>query len=89
VKTEYSLEDISQGLAYFSVRQRSQTKASGMGSGSNTRTAGKADAIFDLEQGMWVEMTTKTQVSSSMAGAAGGMGNMGGLQVSRFRMRLQ
>jgi len=87
MKTEYTLEDVSQGLAYFSVRQRSQSKASGMGASSNTKTAGKADAIFDLERGMWVEMTTRTQISSSFGGAGGS--DMGGLQVSRYRMQRQ
>jgi len=84
IKTEYTLEDVNQGLAYFSVRQHSQTKVSGMGSSSDTLTAGKADAVFDLEQGMWVEMTTKMQISSSSGGV-----EMGGIQVSRFRMQRQ
>ncbi|HKI61267.1 MAG TPA: hypothetical protein VKA31_03145 [Mariprofundaceae bacterium] len=87
VKTEYTLEDVSQGLAYFSVRQRSQSKVSGMGSKMDTRAVGKADAIFDLEQGMWVEMTTKTQTASSFGDA--GSGGTGGLQVSRYRMQRQ
>jgi len=87
VKTEYTLEDVSQGLAYFSVRQRSQSKVSGMGSKMDTRAVGKADAIFDLEQGMWVEMTTKTQTASSFGDA--GSGGMGGLQVSRYRIQRQ
>lgn len=88
VKTEYTLEDVSEGLAYFSVRQRSQSKSGGMGMSTDTKTAGKADAVFDLEQGMWVEMTTKTQISGSYSGA-GMAGQTGGVQLSRFRMRLQ
>ncbi|HXH72645.1 MAG TPA: hypothetical protein VNI58_07530 [Mariprofundaceae bacterium] len=89
VKSEFTLEDISEGLAYFSVRQRAQSKAGGMGGSSETRTAGKADAIFDLEQGMWVEMTAKSQSTSSFSGSGGMSGEMGGMQLIRYRMQLQ
>jgi|AMFO01.1.fsa_nt_gi hypothetical protein len=89
VKTEYTLEDVSQGLAYFAVRQRAQSKTSGMGGSSDTKTAGKADAIFDLEQGMWAEMTTKSRSTSSFAGMGGMSGDVSSLQVSRYRMQLQ
>lgn len=90
VKTEYTLEDISQGLAYFAVRQRAQSKtSSSMGGSSDTKTAGKADAIFDLEQGMWAEMTTKSRSTSSFAGMGGMSGNVSSVQISRYRMQLQ
>ncbi len=89
VKTEYTLEEISQGLAYFSVRTRAQTKSSGMAGGMDTKTAGKADAIFDLEQGMWVEMTMKSKISGSFSGTGGMSGDMGGMNVSRYRMQLK
>lgn len=89
MKSEFTLEDISEGLAYFSVRQRAQSKAGGMGGSSETRTAGKADAIFDLRQGMWVEMTVKSQSTSSYSGAGGMAGEMGGVQLVRYRMQLQ
>ena len=89
VKTEYTLEEISEGLAYFSVRTRAQTKAGGMGGSMDSKTAGKADAIFDLELGMWVEMTMKSQTSSSYAGMGGMSGEMGGVNISRYRMQLK
>lgn len=89
VKTEYTLEEVSQGLAYFSVRTRAQTKSGGMGGSMDSKTAGKADAIFDLEQGMWVEMTMKSKVSSSYAGMGGMSGEMGGVNISRYRMQLK
>jgi len=89
VKTEYTLEEISEGLAYFSVRSRAQTKTGGMGGSTDSKTAGKADAIFDLEQGMWVEMTMKSQTSSSYAGMGGMSGEMGGVNISRYRMQLK
>jgi hypothetical protein len=89
VKTEYTLEDVSQGLAYFSVRQRALSKISGMGSSVDSKTAGKADAIFDLEQGMWIEMIMKSKSSSSYAGMGGMSGDMGGVQISRYRMQLK
>ena len=89
VKTEYTLEEISEGLAYFSVRTRAQTKTGGMGGSMDSKTAGKADAIFDLEQGMWVEMTMKSHTSSSYAGMGGMSGEMGGVNISRYRMQLR
>lgn len=89
VKSEYTLEEISQGLAYFSVRTRAQTKAGGMGGSSESKTAAKADAIFDLEQGMWVEMTMKSQSSTSYAGMGGTSGEAGGVQIGRYRMQLK
>ncbi|MCF7822112.1 MAG: hypothetical protein K9M17_06700 [Mariprofundaceae bacterium] len=89
VKTEYTLEDVSQGLAYFAVRQRALSKTSGMGGSTDSKTAGKADAIFDLEQGMWVEMTMKSKTSSSYAGMGGMSGEMGGVNISRYRMHLK
>lgn len=88
-KTEYTLEEVSQGLAYFSVRQRSQTKTGGMGGSMNSKMAGKADAIFDLEQGMWVEVTMKSKISSSYAGMGGMSGDTGGVNISRYRMQLK
>lgn len=89
VKTEYTLEEVSQGLAYFAVRTRAQTKSGGMGASMDSTTAGKADAIFDLEQGMWVEMTMKSRISSSYAGMGGMSGEMGGVNISRYRMQLK
>jgi len=89
VKSEYTLEDISAGLAYFSVRQRAQSKSSGMGGSSDTRMASKAEAIFDLKQGMWGEMTTKSRIDSSFGGVGGMAGDTGGMNISRYRMQLQ
>jgi len=89
VKSEYTLEEVSQGLAYFSVRTRAQTKSGGMGGSMDSKTAAKADAIFDLEQGMWVEMTMKSRTDSSYAGMGGMSGESGGVQVSRYRMQLK
>jgi len=89
VRTEYTLEEISQGLAYFSVRQRMQSKSSGMGSSVESKTAGKADAIFDLEQGMWVEMTMKSRSTTSYGGAGGLAGEASGVHINRYRMQLK
>jgi hypothetical protein len=60
-KQVFTLEDLGEGLAYFTVRERSITKSSAaMGGGSDTKTAGKGEAIFDLREGMWIELTTKS-----------------------------
>ena len=68
----YILEDVSKGLAYFSVKDRSVTKVKGMQGGqSETKMAGKGDAIFDLEQGMWLEVTEKARAKVNLGGMAG------------------
>jgi hypothetical protein len=60
-KQVFTLEDVSEGLAYFTVKERSVTKSSAaMGGESDTKTAGKGEAIFDLREGMWIELTTKS-----------------------------
>lgn len=68
----FTLEDVSKGLAYFSVKERSVTKADGVAGGtSETKIAGKGDAIFDLEQGMWLELTEKSRAKVNLGGIAG------------------
>jgi hypothetical protein len=60
-KQVFTLEDLSQGLAYFTVKERAVTKSSAaMGGDSDTKTAGKGEAIFDLREGMWLELTIKS-----------------------------
>lgn len=72
IKQVYTLEDVSKGLAYFSVKERSVTKSKGMAGGqSETKMAGKGDAIFDLELGMWLELTEKSLAKVNLSGIAG------------------
>ena len=74
-KQVFTLEDVSQGLAYFSVKQRSVTKTGGtMGASSKTKMAGKGEAIFDLKQGMWIELTEKSRAKVQIGGVAGTSG---------------
>lgn len=83
VKQVFTLEDVSDGLAYFSVRQRGVTKTAGMGTKTTTKTAGKGETIFDLRQGMWAEIVTKSQSTMNMGsipGMAGVPGMTGGDQ---------
>lgn len=71
-KQVFTLEDVSQGLAYFSVKQRSVTKTGGsMGASSKTKMAGKGEAVFDLKQGMWLELTEKSRAKVQISGLAG------------------
>ena len=71
-KQIFTLEEASQGLAYFSVRQRSVTKAGvSMGGGSKTKVAGKGEAVFDLKKGMWLELTEKSRAKVKITGLAG------------------
>ena len=70
-KQVFTLEDVSQGLAYFSVTQRSVTKPGGSASSnSETKIAGKGEAIFDLKQGMWLELTEKSRAKVQFSGVA-------------------
>ncbi|MDX8407611.1 MAG: hypothetical protein R8L58_04420 [Mariprofundaceae bacterium] len=84
-KLEYTLEDIDHGLAYFSIRERMSSRVGGLGR-NETKMAGKADAVFDLQQGMWVEMTHKSRIASSMNGGTGGQPAM---SIARYRMELR
>ena len=75
IKQVYTLEEVSKGLAYFSVKERSVTKTKGVAGGqSETKMAGKGDAIFDLELGMWLELTEKSRAKVNLSGI-GGMGD--------------
>jgi len=84
-RMEYTLEDVDHGMAYFSVQERMLSRVKGMGR-SETKMAGKADAIFDLQQGMWVEMTHKSQIASSMNGAGG---VQPAISIAKYRMELR
>ena len=79
IKQVFTLEDVSDGLAYFDVRQRAVTKTGGMGAKTDTKTAGKGETIFDLKEGMWVEVVTRSQSVVNMGavpGMAGGTQKM-------------
>lgn len=73
-KQVFTLEDVSKGLAYFSLKERSVTRSgSSMGGSSETKIAGKGKAIFDLDQGMWLELTEKSRAKVNL-GRLPGMG---------------
>lgn len=67
------LEEVSQGLAYFSTKSRTSTKMTTMGSKSDFGSSGKGDSIFDLKAGMWSDLVTKSKMkfSGGMAVQAG------------------
>ena len=90
-KQVFTLEYVSQGLAYFSVKQRSVTKAGGsMGGSSKTKIAGKGEAVFDLKQGMWLELTEKSRAKVKIAGLAGMGENEQDMNiVSKYEMELK
>lgn len=88
-KLIYVLEDIDNGLAYFSVRDKSVVRYKGTGSGT-TRISAKSDAVFDLKQGMWVEVNTRGKVSGDYAmGGAGSDGSSTGVSLTKYVMELQ
>lgn len=87
-KQVYTLEEVSEGLAYFSVKQRWSSKMkTTMGGSSDTKSAGKGEAIFDLKAGMWVEQTTKSKSQVQFGGMAGmGGGSSDVLTISKVTM---
>ncbi len=74
-KQVFILEEVSKGFAYFSVEDRSITKGNmAMGMDTKTKMAGRGEAVFDLEQGMWLELTEKARTRMNMGGYPGGSG---------------
>ncbi len=90
-KQVFTLEDVSDGLAYFSVKQRSITKTKGvMGGKSDTKSLGKGKAIFDLKDGMWVELVSKHRSKVQFgSGAPMGQGASEVLNVTKYEMEKQ
>lgn len=91
VKQVFILEEVSDGLAYFSVKERSVTKGMVAGSATQTRKSGKGDAVFDLETGMWLELAEKAKANINMGTTASGSGSSGNdmMLVRKFEMELQ
>ena len=90
-KQVFTLDDASEGLAYFTVRDRSITKTKGVAGGrSATKTTGKGEAVFDIKEGMWLGLTTKSRSRMNMSSMPG-MGNMSqeSLQINKFEMEKQ
>jgi hypothetical protein len=79
IKTNYTLEDVDDGLAEFSSKQRMKQQGSGM----KMKTAGRSEALFDLNEGMWVEHETLTKTE-----AGPGLGS-GSTVVSRTKTELE
>jgi hypothetical protein len=90
-KQVFTLEDVSDGLAYFSVKERSITKTKGvMGGKSDTKSLGKGKAIFDLKDGMWVELVSKHRSKVQFGGGAPmGQGASEVLNVTKYEMEKQ
>jgi hypothetical protein len=87
-KQVFTLEDVSAGLAYFSVKERSVTKTTGAAGGrSETQSASRGETVFDLNSGMWVDMVVKSKANVGMSGVTG-MGNMDQdvVNVSKYEM---
>lgn len=68
----FTLEDVSQGLAFFSTKSRMSSKMTTMGGKADVGSSGKGDSIFDLKAGMWSELVTKSKMTyaGGMAGQA-------------------
>jgi hypothetical protein len=70
----FVLDDISQGLAYFTLKESTRSKNSAMGSEFQGTISGKGQTIFDLKNGMWTEMVIKRKMKFSGAGMMGAGG---------------
>jgi hypothetical protein len=87
-KQVFTLEDVNEGLAYFSVKERTITKSTAaQGGKTDSKTAGKGEAIFDLREGMWIDMTLKSQ-SKVQLGHIPGMSDTDQelFQITKFHM---
>lgn len=73
-RTIFVLEEVSQGLAYFSTKERLTSKTTTMGGAMDTKSAGKGETIFDLKAGMWIEYVSKTKMNFSGAMMGGQSG---------------
>ena len=88
MKQVFTLEDVVDGLAYFTVKDRSITKTEGVAGGkANTKTAVKGETVFDIETGMWTDMTVKSRSKVNMS-AVPGMANMDQevLSITKYEM---
>jgi len=87
-KQVFTLEEVADGLAYFTVKDRSITKTEGVAGGTaDTKTAGKGETVFDMESGMWTDMTVKSRSKVNMSGVPG-MANMSQevLSINKYEM---
>lgn len=78
-KQVFTLDSVLSDLAYFSVEERSLLKSGGaMGSQADVKSLGKSKAVFDLKEGIWIELVSKyrSQVQfSGMPGSTAGSGS--------------
>ena len=88
-KEVYTLEDVSDGLAYFSVKDRSVTQTqTAMGGETKTKTAGKGETVFDLKDGMWMDVVSRFKSATNMGAMAGmpgaGSGTFESLHINKI-----
>jgi hypothetical protein len=81
-KQVFTLESVQKGLAEFSVEERSLLKSGGaMGSQSEVKSLGKSQAVFDLKEGIWIELISKFRSAVQFSGGPGaGTGGATGAQ---------
>jgi len=71
-KQVFTLDSVLNGLADFSVEERSLLKSSGaMGSQSGVKILGKSKAVFDLKTGIWIELVSKYRSQVTFSGGPG------------------
>lgn len=57
----YTLEEVSHGLAHFSIRVRSRVDAATSRGSLQSARSGQGEAVFDLARGMWRSQTLRDE----------------------------
>ncbi len=71
-KQVFTLDSVLNGLADFSVEERSLLKSSGaMGSQAGIKSLGKSKAVFDLKTGIWIKLVSKYRSQVTFSGGPG------------------
>lgn len=82
-KWRFLLEDVDQGLAYFSIQSQSKTQTQAAMGTASMPSVNKGEGIFDLKEGMWVEWRLKGKMDMS---AIPGVGAMKAFTVNKMTM---
>ncbi|RPI78121.1 MAG: hypothetical protein EHM45_06625 [Desulfobacteraceae bacterium] len=71
-KQVFTLESVRNGLADFSIEERSLLKSGGvMGGQADVKSLGKSKAVFDLRTGIWIELVSKYRSQVQFSGMPG------------------
>lgn len=88
-RTIFVLESVSEGLAYFSTKEKYVSKVKNIGGNIDSKMSGKGEYVFDLKSGMWIESKTKTKmgIAGGPMGVSGDGGGVSMIQQMKMRRR--